>query len=151
MSPFSSKNLTLDDRYGRDAVPMTNTFTMKTWDEAIASGPENGPRYAHAHVTFEYTGLIQGASTCDFLLYYAGEGYEGDGQTAPGFERIEGSVDGRKGSFVIRHEVGYEAHGVQGTFAVVAGSGTDELAGLTGNGAVAGASETMNYTFEYSL
>ena len=70
---------------------MTNTFTMKTWDETIVSGPENGPRFAHAHATFDYAGIIEGSSTGDSLLYYAGEGYDGGGQTAPGFERIEGS------------------------------------------------------------
>lgn len=124
---------------------------MKTWDEAIVDGPEDGPRFAHAHVTFEYSGIVQGTSVCDFLLYYAGEGYEGEGQTAPGFERITGSVDGRKGSFVLRHEVGYGKDGVQGTFTVVPGSGTGELTGLRGSGTSGGASETMDYTFDYTL
>ncbi|HVV10745.1 DUF3224 domain-containing protein [Amycolatopsis sp.] len=130
---------------------MTNTFAMKNWEEAVVSGPEDGPRFAHAHATFEYSGLIEGNSACDFLLYYAGEGYDGAGQTAPGLERIDGSVDGRKGSFVIRHEVGYGNEGVRGSFTVVPGSGTGELAGLAGSGTVAGAGETMDYTFEYSL
>jgi hypothetical protein len=130
---------------------MTNTFTMKTWDEAIVSGPENGPRFVHTHATFDYTGIVEGSSVADWLLYYAAEGYEGSGQTAPGFEHIEGSVDGRKGSFILRHEVGYGEHGVQGTFTVVPGSGTGELVGLSGSGTIGGASETMNYTFEYSL
>lgn len=128
---------------------MTNTFTMRSWDEKIVDGPEDGPRFAHAHVTFAYTGIIEGTSVCDFLLYYAGEGYTGSGQTAPGFERIDGTVDGRKGSFVIRHEVGYESHGVAGTFTVVPGSGTGELAGLSGGGTISGTSETMDYTFDY--
>ncbi|HKS44227.1 MAG TPA: DUF3224 domain-containing protein [Amycolatopsis sp.] len=130
---------------------MSDTFTMQSWDERVVSGQEGAPRFAHAHATFAYSGVIEGASICDYLLYYAGDGYEGDNQTAPGFERIEGSVDGRKGSFVIRHEVGYSAHGVRGTFTVIPGSATGELAGLTGHGTVAGASETMNYTFEYTL
>jgi hypothetical protein len=129
----------------------TNTFTMKTWDEAIVSGPEDGPRFAHAHATFDYNGLIEGSSACDFLLYYAGEGDDGSGQKAPGVERIEGSVEGRKGSFVLQHEVGYGEHGVRGRFTVVPGSGTGELAGLSGSGTIEGASETMNYTFEYAL
>ena len=127
---------------------MTDTFTMKTWDEKVVSGPEDGPRYAHAHCTFDYRGIIEGTSSCDYLLYYTTEGTD---EKAPGFERIEGSVEGRKGSFLIRHEVGYGASGVHGTFTVVPGSGTGELSGITGNGTIAGASETMNYTFEYQL
>ncbi|WP_236795897.1 DUF3224 domain-containing protein [Amycolatopsis sp. GM8] len=130
---------------------MTNTFSMKTWEEAIVDGPENGPRFVHAHATFAYIGVIEGTSVGDSLLYYAGEGYDGGGNTAPGLERITGSVDGRKGSFVIRHEVRYGSDGVHGTFTVVPGSATGELAGLSGSGTIAGASETMDYTFEYTL
>ncbi|WAL64829.1 DUF3224 domain-containing protein [Amycolatopsis cynarae] len=128
---------------------MTNTFTMKTWQEEIVSGPEDGPRFAHAHATFDYTGVIEGSSACDYLLYYGGEGFQG--HDAPGLERIEGAVGGRKGSFVIRHEVAYEGHSVTGTFTVVPGSATGELAGLTGTGTTGGSSATMNYTFDYSL
>jgi hypothetical protein len=127
-----------------------DTFSMKSWDEKLVSGEEGGPRVAHAHATMQYSGVIEGESICDFLLFYPGEGFEGGGHTSPGFERIEGAVDGRKGSFVIRHEVGYEASGIKGTWEVVEGSGTGELAGLGGTGTVAGASETVEYTFEPS-
>lgn len=130
---------------------MTNTFTVRDWDEKVVSGEENAPRFVHAHVAFDYSGAIEGSSTCDYLLYYAGEGTAGGGGTAPGIERVEGSVEGRKGSFILRHEVGYAADGVRGTFTVIPGSGTGELAGITGSGTVWGASRTMNYTFDYQL
>jgi len=136
---------------GSKLCRMTNTFTMGGWDEKIVSGAEDEPRFAHVHATFDYQGVIEGTSVCEYLLYYAGKGFEGGGQTAPGLERIEGTVDGRKGSFVLRHEVGYGAGGVRGSFTVIPGSGTGELTGLTGSGSIVGASETMTYTFDYSL
>jgi hypothetical protein len=133
----------------------TNTFTMQSWDEQVVSGPEDGPRVGYAHATFEYSGLIEGTSVADSLLYYAGPGYDGGGTTSPGFERIEGSVDGRKGSFVIRHEYAFTAdgdnHHVTSRFDVLPGSGTGELAGLTGAGTISGSSQTMDYTFEPSF
>ncbi|WP_199433900.1 DUF3224 domain-containing protein [Qaidamihabitans albus] len=128
-----------------------NIFTMRTWDEKVVAGPEDGPRYAHAHTTFAYTGVIEGTSTCDYLVYYASEGYEGDGQTSPGFELIEGTVGGRTGSFLVRHDVGYDANGIRDTWTVIPGSATGELTGLTGTGHMAGNSESMPYTFDYSL
>jgi hypothetical protein len=130
-----------------------NAFTMKSWDETIVTGEEGAPRVAHAHAIMRYAGVIDGESSCDYLLYYAGEGFDGGGNTSPGFERIEGSVDGRKGSFVIRHEVGYDRNGIQGTWAVVEGSGSGELTGLTGTGTAVGemGQETVSYTFEYTL
>lgn len=128
-----------------------NTFTMQGWQEEIVSGAENQPRFAHAHATFGYAGVIEGTSVCDYLLYYAGEGFDGQGTTSPGLERIEGSVDGKKGSFVTRHEVGFSGHDIAGKWTVLPGSGTDELAGLTGSGTISGSSATMNYEFEYTL
>lgn len=129
-----------------------NTFTMQGWDENIVNGEEGGPRVAHAHASFEYSGLIEGTSEADSLLFYVGEGYDGGGTTSPGFERIEGSVDGRKGSFVIRHEFAFTAsgdtHQVTSTFTVVPGSGTGELSRLSGRGTISGSSATMDYTFE---
>ena len=35
---------------------MTNTFTVKTWDEKVVSGDQDAPRFAHAHLTADYTG-----------------------------------------------------------------------------------------------
>ncbi|MFI6027663.1 DUF3224 domain-containing protein [Amycolatopsis magusensis] len=130
-----------------------NTFATKTWEENVVSGTEGQPRYAHAHAVMTYSGLIEGESSCDYLLYYTGPDYDGAGQRAPGFERIEGAVDGRKGSFVIRHEVAFDANGIDGTFTVVDGSGTGELTGLRGTGTATGASgeAAMSYTFDYSL
>lgn len=130
---------------------MTDTYTVRDWTENVVSGEENEPRFAHAHVTCDYTGVIEGSSTCEYLIYYAGKGYDGTGEKAPGFERFEVTVEGRKGSFLVRHEVGYGPDGVRGTFVVVPGSGAGELAGISGNGSQWGADRTMNYRFDYKL
>lgn len=126
-----------------------NTFTVQTWDEHIVSGSKGTPRVAHAHATYEYAGLIEGASIADALLYYAETGDDGD-STSFALERIEGTVEGRKGSFIVRHEYRISAatHHVSSTFTVVPGSATGELTGMTGSGTTSGASQTMNYTFE---
>ncbi|MEU6643655.1 DUF3224 domain-containing protein [Saccharomonospora sp. NPDC046836] len=129
-----------------------NTFTTQTWDEHVVNGPDDGPRYAHVHATFAYTGILEGTSSCDYLIYYATEGYDdGNSQLAPGLERIEGSVDGHKGSFVARHDVRYGPDGITDNWTVVPGSGTGELAGLSGHGTAAGNSTTIAYTFDYDL
>ncbi|UMP01745.1 DUF3224 domain-containing protein [Amycolatopsis sp. EV170708-02-1] len=130
-----------------------NTFAMKNWEESVVSGAEGAPRVAYAHATLTYSGLIEGESVLDYLLYYAGEGYDGGGTTSPGLERIEGSVDGRKGSFVIKHDTGFDTQGITSAFTVVEGSGTGELAGITGSGTTTGTlgEPTMSYTLDYSL
>lgn len=127
-----------------------NTWTQTSWDEHVVAGPDDGPRVAHAHVTFGYTGVIEGNSTCEYLLYYSGPGFDGP-ERAPGLERVEGSVDGCAGSFVIRHDVAYSADGIADSWHVVEGSGTGELAGLRGTGTAAGADRTIPYTFDYTF
>lgn len=133
-------------------VPM-NAFTAKNWEEKIVSGAEGGPRVAYAHTTFAYEGVMEGESTGDLLLFYVGEGYESGGTTAPGFERFEGKVEGREGTFVIRHEYTFDTKGFASTFTVVPGSGTGELTGLGGSGTSGGAmgEDKMGYTFEYAF
>lgn len=129
-----------------------NTFTPTSWDEKVVSGEEGGPRVAHAHVTMAYTGVLEGTSVSELLLYYAGAGYDGAGQKAPGYERFEGAVDGRKGTFVARHDTAYDENGIEDRWTVIAGSGTGELTGLSGTGtatAVMG-SDSVPYTFDYS-
>ncbi|GLY41739.1 hypothetical protein Amsp01_077620 [Amycolatopsis sp. NBRC 101858] len=134
-------------------VVRMNAFTMKNWEENIVSGTEGGPRVAYAHASMAYDGVIEGESICDLLLYYAGEGYDSGKTTSPSFERFAGKVDGREGTFIVKHEFTFDAQGIASTFSVVPGSGTGELAGLTGSGTVGGAmgEEKMGYTFEYTL
>ncbi|WP_024877606.1 DUF3224 domain-containing protein [Saccharomonospora piscinae] len=127
-----------------------NAYTMTGWDERVVAGGSEGPRYAHAHATFTYTGVIEGSSVCDYLLYYDERTGHG-GQRAPGFERVEGRVAGREGGFVIRHDVAYTDEGISDRFTVVPGSGTGELAGLSGSGTASSASEVVPYTFDYRL
>ncbi|GAB3166903.1 DUF3224 domain-containing protein [Amycolatopsis stemonae] len=126
---------------------------MKNWEEKIVSGTEGGPRVAYAHASMAYEGVVEGESICDLLLYYAGEGYESGKTTSPSFERFDGKVDGREGTFIVKHEFTFDAQGIASTFEVVPGSGTGELAGLTGRGTVGGAmgEEKMGYTFEYTF
>ncbi len=62
-------------------------------------------------------------------------------------------MDGREGSFVIKHDTGFDPKGVSSRFSVVPGSGTGDLAGITGSGTTTGVigEPTMSYTFEFSL
>ncbi|EIE97695.1 DUF3224 domain-containing protein [Saccharomonospora glauca] len=128
----------------------TNSYTVTSWDEHVVAGSDTGPHYAHAHATSTYRGVIEGTASVDYLLYYD-EATAHGGQRAPGYERVEGSVAGRSGTFVLRHDVAYTANGISDRFTVVPGSATGELAGLEGSGTAASANETVPYTFDYHL
>ncbi|MBL8112628.1 MAG: DUF3224 domain-containing protein [Acidobacteria bacterium] len=66
-------------------------------------------------------------------------------------ERVEGTLKGRKGSFVLQHS-GSMARGAQSlTITVVPDSGTGQLVGLEGRMAILVDAGKHSYDFEYSL
>lgn len=66
-------------------------------------------------------------------------------------ERVEGTLAGRQGAFVLQHS-GNMAHGSQSlTIAVVPDSGTGELAGIAGTLTIEIEGKAHRYRFEYSL
>jgi hypothetical protein len=67
-------------------------------------------------------------------------------------ERIEGTLHGRRGSFLLQH-VGKmtKAGGYEMRITVVPDSGTGELAGLSGRFEVLFVEKRHDYRFEYAL
>ncbi|MGW6978940.1 DUF3224 domain-containing protein [Streptomyces sp. NPDC054932] len=108
------------------------------------------PRLAHAHVNNTFTGGIEAAGTaCDYTIAYTGENLG----SYSGMELVTGSVDGLKGSFVLEERGSFDAGGTVCRFEVVAGSGTGDLAGLTGTGGFTyrHGDTSVAYTFTYDL
>ena len=95
-----------------------------------------------------FHGDLEGAGAGEMLT--AGTSVAGSaGYVA--IERVEGTLGGRKGSFVLQH-LGSMAHGEQNlTITVVPDSGTGALAGLEGKLQIAIEGKAHFYIFEYSL
>lgn len=96
------------------------------------SGVEYPSRgFSVAKVSYTYTGELEGTSTGVYLISYR------DG-AAPisGFERVEGSIGGHDGSFVLQHSGDHDATGVRGRMQIVEGLGTGALEGIRGEGTV---------------
>ena len=103
-------------------------------DAAEGSGtPEPGPHLSAARVTKEYSGELEGTGRARLLMCRAS--LEGPLRNA-GYivsERVVGRLAGRAGSFVLHHwGVAPEGSPPWTAGHVVPGSGTGELAGLTG-------------------
>jgi hypothetical protein len=127
------------------------TFTTSSWDEKRPE--QSGPSVSHARVTNAYEGLIEGSSAAHYVLYYSGEGPGWGSGHYHGYEQVTGTVDGRRGSFVLEHTGSFDGTTVRTSWTVVAGSGTDELRGLRGQGGFEASEGTsaMPYTFDYTL
>jgi hypothetical protein len=125
----------------------TSTFEVKSWDERPFAEGDGAPKLTRTEATKTFTGDIEGEGTVAYLMVY-----RPDGPTLiTGFERVLGSVGGRAGSFVFRHEGTDQDGAAAVTCTVVPGSGTGELAGLRGEARFAARSMTVEVTFDYEL
>lgn len=127
----------------------TGHVVVRTWTEQPYHELEGGRKLARASVVNEYDGEIEGTGTLEYLLHY-------DTPTSSrfiGYERVVGRLGGRSGSFVLHHQGTWDGSTAHGRWSVVPGSGTGELAGLSGTGGfVAKHGEARTpYTLEYSI
>ena len=78
--------------------------------------------------------------------------YLDGGASFSGFEKVVGNLGGRTGTFVLRHTGSYNGEKATTECEVVPGSGTDELAGLSGTGGFsAGHAEEHEMTLDYAV
>ena len=90
----------------------------------------------------------QVGSTTDILTAVA-EGEESMAYT--GFERFTGALDGRQGTFVLRH-VATAVDGDQSlSWTVLPGSGTGELRGIRGEGGIVVGEDGHSWHLDYEL
>ena len=124
------------------------TFKIISWDEEPFDESEDGAKLTRAHVRKSFHGDLSGTGNLMYVMTYLDSG----GATFTGFEKVVGSLGGRTGSFVLRHTGSYDGEKATAEYEVVPGSGTDELAGLSGTGGFsAGHAEEHDMTLDYDV
>ena len=124
------------------------TFEIKDWDEKTYQQLDGGGKLTEAKVTQKFTGDIQGEGSVVWLMAYP------DPKTATfvGIQRVVGSIGGRKGSFLSVTNGVFDGKTAKGNWSLIKGSGTDELAGISGKGTFgAGHGSTADYQIDYEL
>jgi hypothetical protein len=110
--------------------PANARFVIESWDEtSVGEGPDL-PKLTRATVKKTYTGDIDGKGQVEYLMMYRSDG----SATFVGLERIVGRLGGRSGTFVLQRTGVFEAGLAKESYSVVAGSATEELVGLSGDG-----------------
>lgn len=101
-------------------------------DQAARANPE-GPAFSQVLVLKSYRGDVEGEGRALLLTCQADPGDRSAGAGYVASERITGTLDGRRGSFVVHHW-GIVASGAPKTAGhVVPGAGTGALAGISGD------------------
>lgn len=103
----------------------------------------------HAHMVKTFTGSLAGRSLTQFSYAFSQETGTG---TYLAMESFEGTVDGRQGTFNFAHSATTDGKSRENEFfIIVPSSGTNELAGITGTGAIVIDGESERIELEYSL
>jgi hypothetical protein len=124
---------------------VTGRFDLTAWDEETYSD-EGGVRLVAVSNAKTFEGGISGTSTTRLLQALAKEG----SAAYVGIELVNATVDGRAGTFVLQHSAVGSTRGGTFSVAVVPDSGTGELAGISGELAIAKADDGEHtYTFTY--
>ena len=131
-------------------IKASGTFEIDSWNDDVYDDGADA-KLSRVHLTKTFAGDLVGTSSVDMLAVSTpaegGEAYQGAAYVAA--ERFTGSVHGRAGGFVLVHAAG-AAHGMK--VAVVPGSASGELAGLTGEIAISKHEDgSHTYTFDYEL
>ncbi|MEV0110341.1 DUF3224 domain-containing protein [Nocardia sp. NPDC050799] len=102
-------------------------FQITDFDETVYDQPKVGPKLTRVQIRKSYHGAIEGSGVVEVLT---AQGESGAGFVAS--ERIDGVLEGHRGSFVIQHG-GVTQGDTQSTYGtIVPGSGTGELAHIAG-------------------
>ena len=123
------------------------TFDIDRFDTQDPHDDRDGVKLARAHISKTFYGDLAGTSETDIITVHTE-----NPAAYVGIERVDGTLHGRKGGFVLQHEAG----GTDGvpwmTWKIVETSGTGDLAGIRGEGQIIiGPNGEHSYTLEYEL
>ncbi len=108
----------------------TGAIQVTSYDDVAYGVAGAGPELHRLIITESFTGDIVGTGQVEFLQVRRGDG----SASFVGVERVSGTIDGRTGTFVLQDQGTMVDGRVSGTWFVVPGSGTGDLAGLRGEG-----------------
>jgi hypothetical protein len=125
----------------------TGRFEVTAMGEETYNDRRPG-KLTKANGTQSFSGAVDGTGRVEWLMCYVEDG------TAEyvGLQEIEGSIDGRSGSFVMMSSGRFDGKQSKGQWTIVPGSGTGELDGITGSGSFdAGPGPQATFALSYEL
>lgn len=130
------------------SIQLKGTFQITAWDESPYNQNDDGSKQALAKIIQTYSGDIKGASELQYLMAYSTSG----AAMFVGLETLTGTINGKSGSFIIKHEGKFEAGVASSNFTIVPNSGTNELVGIVGMGSFkSGENGQAAYSFEINV
>ena len=108
---------------------LTAKLKIESWDEKTHRElSAEGSKITRADVTLSRAGEALNSGSFDALMFY-----RPDGSSAyVALIELSATLEGRSGTFVLQGRGSYDGTTARSTLTIVPGSGTDELAGISG-------------------
>jgi len=119
-----------------------------TFETTLTPLEIEGDLMGRMQIAKRFHGPIEGTSTGQMLS--ATTGMKGSAVYVA-IERVHGTVEGRRGSFVLHHTGVMDRGAATLAVSVCPDSGTEELTGLSGTMTITNDGGAHHYTFEYSV
>jgi len=119
----------------------TASFTVDQW-EPQATEEFGGNELTRVAIAKTFTGAVEGTSKVELLAVN-----NSTSRAYVAFERLEVSVDGRKGSFVLHHTADESGMALK----ILTGSGAGELTGISGTANIEIDGDDHHLTLTYTL
>ena len=126
----------------------TGEFEIAGWNEETYQALDGEAKLTRASVEQTFTGDLSGTGNVEWLMCYRADG----SARFVGVQRIEGTLDGKRGSFVVDSIGEFDGGEAKGAWAVIGGSGTGDFAEIRGHGNFsAPMGGTPSWSLEYTL
>jgi hypothetical protein len=126
----------------------TGSFEITSFKEDTYEERGEGAKLTHAWGEQAFSGDIEATGLIHWLMSYRPD------KTARfvGLQRIDGSIGGRRGSFILESTGDHDGAASHGSWVVVPDSGTGDLTGITGAGSFeAPGGMKVTYELDYRL
>ena|ERR1019366_630289 len=134
----------------------TGTFTPTKWEEKTLDQISADQKLTQASVILNFGngGEIAGKATVEWLMFYrhADEKDQHNSiATYLGLIRFEGTLNGKPGSFVMEDRGTFDSGALNAALAVLPGSGTGDLEGITGRANYTTSATGISFELEFEL
>lgn len=130
------------------------SYIPTKWDESTIQIIEDQMKLTRATVEFTFSGDIEGIANVEYLMFYSS--FDPDDMHKSVAEyvgqlRISGKLKGKAGTFVLSDSGTFTGGVAHSELAIISGSGTDELSGISGVGEYSADQHGCTWEMEISL
>lgn len=130
------------------------TYVPSKWDEETIEVIEDRMKLTRVSAEFVFEGDIEGLAKVEYLMFYSSfdpaDMHNSKAQYV-GQIQIVGKLKGKAGSFVVSDAGSFVGGVANSDLSIIAGSGTDELSGISGVGEYTADQKGCTWEMEVSL